>query len=144
VENFEDLLFVSLRVLENFVLGQLLAGYGSPGRIADKPGEITDEENRDVAEILEVFHLPDQDGMSHMDIRCGRIETSLDAQGFAVNLRAFQFLAQLFFANDVDRTPPDVVELFCDGNCFEVHHLTIIRRPSSSHRPERTNSIASE
>jgi hypothetical protein len=45
------------------------------------PGEVTDQEHDVVAEILEVPQLVDQHGMPEMQVRCGRIEAGLDAQG---------------------------------------------------------------
>src|SRR5262249_47033849 len=114
-------------------------------RIANQAREITDQENRNVTEILKVLHLSDQDRVAHMNVGCGGIEAGFDPQGLACFLRALQFLRQFFFTNELDGAATDVVELLLDRDHFEVAHgLQITRRPSTSHLPDSTRSIASE
>ena len=52
-----------------------------PGRIADASGEVADDQDRDVAGILELPELVQDDGPSERDVGRGRIEPELHAQG---------------------------------------------------------------
>src|SRR4249920_3750295 len=80
IENLEDLLFVSLGILGDFGAGQLLARLGLTGRVADHSGEIADEKNHRMAELLELLHFLDQHRMTQMQIRRRGIESSFYAQ----------------------------------------------------------------
>src|SRR5205823_4619130 len=130
-----------------FVFGELLACDGSARRIADQSGEISNQKDADMAEILKMFHLPDQHRVADMNIRRGRIKACLDAQRRPGALRALQFFEQLFFTNDVDRAAADMLELFLNRDCFEIsHRLFIIAAPragleSRNGRTERNRSL---
>ena len=80
IENFKNLRFISVGVCGDFFRSQLFARFGFTGRIADHPGEITDEKNYLMPEILELFHLLNEHRMTQMQIRRGRIESRFDAK----------------------------------------------------------------
>src|SRR5256885_12819440 len=51
-----------------------------PGWIADHGGEVADEKNSNVTEILKMLQLPDHHGMAQMNIRGRRIDAQLGPQ----------------------------------------------------------------
>ena len=112
------MLLVGLRVREDFFFRQLLSCDGAPGWITDQTRKVADQEDRGVAQILKVLHLPDKHRVAEMDIRRGRIEACFDAQRFAGLLRLLQLCDEFLFANDVDCTLADVLELFFDRDCL--------------------------
>ena len=80
IEDLEDLLFVGLRIGIDLVARQGgPCGTASRG-IADQPGEIADQKDDFVAELLELPHLVQQYGVSEMKIRGRGIESGLDRQ----------------------------------------------------------------
>ncbi len=83
IEQLEDLLLVGLGVGVD-----LFPGQGGTGRVAarwipDQGGEVPDQEDHFVAQLLKVAHLPDQHGMAQMQIRCRWVEARLDTQRLA-------------------------------------------------------------
>ena len=60
------------------------AGDVAAGRIADQAGHVADQEDHGVAQILEVLHLAEQDGVAQVQIGRGGIEAGLDAQRAAL------------------------------------------------------------
>src|SRR5215475_5941488 len=78
-----------------------------------------------MAEILEVFHLPDEDRMADVNVGCGRVESGFDPERLAGLLRALQLFEQFLFTDDFDGAAADVFELFFNRNCFEVAHLFV-------------------
>ena len=83
IENFVDLRHVGLGIAHDFFGAEWRTGGGASRRIADHAGEITDQENDGMAEILKMFQLAQKDGVAEMQVGCGGIEASLDAQGGA-------------------------------------------------------------
>ena len=75
-----------------------------------------------MAQILKVLHLAHQHGVAEMNVRRRRIETGLHTKWFAGLLCSFEFLDELFLADDLDRAFADVLELFGDRDGFEVTH----------------------
>ena len=69
--------------------------FRAAARIADQGRELADHEDDGVAEVLEVLHLPDQDGVAQVQIWRGRIESHLDRQLRAGLLRPLQFGAEV-------------------------------------------------
>ena len=51
-----------------------------PGGIADPGGEVADDEHRDVAEVLELAQLAQNDREAEMDVRGGRVDPELHPQ----------------------------------------------------------------
>ena len=72
---------------------QRLAGDVLAGRVADHPGEVADQEDHLVPQVLELPHLVEQHGMAQVQVRRGRVETGLDAQRAAELEPGFQLLA---------------------------------------------------
>src|SRR5262247_429067 len=83
VENLEYLLFVGLGVGNDFLASQLLACFRLAGRIPDHAGEVADQKNHLMTEILKLFHLLDQHRVTQMQIRSCGIEAGLDFKRLA-------------------------------------------------------------
>jgi hypothetical protein len=67
-----------------------------------------------MTEVLEVFHLPEQDGVAEVQIGRGRIETGFDAER-PIRFRSRQeALAQLFLADNLGEPLLYICELFFD------------------------------
>ena len=81
VENLEDLSLIGRGIVPHLFFGQGFTGFGYAGRISDHPGEITDQEDDLVAEILKVLQFMDQDRMPKMKVRCRWIKPRLNTQG---------------------------------------------------------------
>ena len=64
VEDFKYLLLVSLAVFDHFLPRQGLAGDIFAGGVADHAGEIANQENGLVAQVLKLFQFVQQDGMA--------------------------------------------------------------------------------
>ncbi|CAM2144483.1 hypothetical protein PT2222_160058 [Paraburkholderia tropica] len=65
-------------------------------RVADQRGEVADQEDHGMAEILQLAHLVEHDRVADVDVGRGRIEAELDAQRLAGG-RAFRELLLEFF-----------------------------------------------
>ncbi len=118
IENFENLLFVSLGVFGDFVARQLLARFGFAGRIADHAGKIADQKNHLMAELLKLLHLLDQHRVTQVQIRRGRIEPGFDAQRPA----PLELGDQFFFRQNLDGAALDDFELR-----LQVGHRHVLR-----------------
>ena len=99
VQNLEHLLFVRFGVAVDFLARHGRPGGVAAGWVADESGNIANQKNHGMTEILEVFHLPKQDGVAKMEIGSGGIEPGFDAQRAAGFFGLNQALAQFFFAN---------------------------------------------
>ena len=95
IQDLEDLLLVGARI------GLHLLGV-SGGRVAlrpvgspMRPGEISDQENDLVAELLELPHLVEQHRVPEMQVRRGGIEAGLDPERLATSsLRTSSLLGE--------------------------------------------------
>ena len=76
----------------------------APRRIADQRGEGTDDVHDRVPEILEVLHLPDEDGVAEVEIGRAGIDPELDPQWPARHLKQPD---QIALADHLDGAPVD-------------------------------------
>jgi hypothetical protein len=104
VEDAEDLVGVSICILVNLLARERLAGDGAARGVSDERGEIADEEDDLMAEVLKVFELAHQDGVAEMEVGCGGVKPGFDAQGDAGLPRLFEALAQVGDAYDLCRS----------------------------------------
>ena len=65
-----------------------------------------------MAEILEVFHLPHQDGVTQVNVRRGRIEAGLDHEGLARLHGPLQLGQELTLLEDLNGSFLQVLDLF--------------------------------
>ena len=75
-----DLVDVGSGVGLDLLLGEGRAGGGPTGRVADPGGEVPDDEHRDVAEILELAQLAQDDREPEVDVGRSRVDAQLHPQ----------------------------------------------------------------
>ena len=83
--------------------------------IADHAGEVADQKDDRVPEILKVFQLAQQHGVAEMQIGRGRIEAGFHAQRLVRSQRFFELGAQFGLLHNLRRAFLDVGELFVNG-----------------------------
>ncbi len=69
----------------------------APGRVADHRGEVADQEDHLVAQVLQLAQLVQDHRMAQVQVRRGWIEAQLDAQRHAALLGARQLLREFAF-----------------------------------------------
>ncbi len=95
VEYFENLVGVCFCVLRNLFAGERLASDGAARGVTDQRGEVANEKDDLVAQILKMLELSHQHGVAQMQIGCGGIEARLDANGLAAFRGSLQALLQI-------------------------------------------------
>ena len=109
-------------------------------RIADHPGEVADQEDHRVAQILKVLKLPQHHGVAQMQIRRSRIHAKLHTQRFARGPRLFELRAQIGLADNFRRSLLEVGELFVNRRKI-CHHKPLLQTGRTvSARPGRQYS----
>ena len=63
----------------------------APRRVANQRGEVTNQENDRMPQILQLAQFVEHHGVAQMDVRSGRVQPQLDAQGRSGGLGAGQF-----------------------------------------------------
>ncbi len=91
VEHQAGLGVIGLGVGLDLLDRQRRAGGVAPGRIADARGEIADEKNDRVAQILQLPELVEHHGVADMNVGRGGVEAEFDAQRLAGLVAAGQF-----------------------------------------------------
>ena len=94
IENFVHLRHVSFGVAHDLFAGERRARGGAPGRVADHAGEVADQKNDGVAEVLKMFELAQEHGVAEMEVGRGGIEARLYAQRLARGARFFELGAE--------------------------------------------------
>ena len=97
VQHQRGLLEVGHGVLLDLLAGQRRTGGVAAGRVADHGGEVADQENHLVAQVLQLAHLVQHNGVAKVQVGCGRIQAQFDAQRYAALFGARQFLGELTF-----------------------------------------------
>ena len=100
VEDFIGLLLEGARIFHHLVVGELRAGFRAARGIADHRGEVADDEDGVVAEVLELPQFREPDGEAEVDVRRGRIDAELHVQRAA----KAQFREQFRFGDDLRGT----------------------------------------
>jgi hypothetical protein len=80
IEHLVDLGRVGFGVRLHVLARERLARCILAARIADHAGEVADQENHLMSQILELAHLVEQHRVAEMQVRRGRIEAGLDPQ----------------------------------------------------------------
>ena len=78
VEHLERLPLVTLGVGHHRLVGKLRAGRRPAARIADHRREIANDEDAQVAQVLELAHLLKPDRVPQVNVRRGRVHAELD------------------------------------------------------------------
>ncbi len=82
-------------------MGELNAHGALVGGVADAAGEVADQKDNLVSQVLELAELPQGDGVAQVDDRAGRIDAQVDADRLAGSQAALQILAP----DDLDDAP---------------------------------------
>src|SRR5581483_7475593 len=94
-----NLLDVGRRVRLDLGLREARPGGRLARRVADLSGEVADDEHGDVAELLELAQLAQDDREAEVDVGRGRVDAELHPEGHA----APELAAQVRLGDDVDR-----------------------------------------
>ena len=114
IENLEDLRLVSFGVLLDLLAGKRRTRGRAARWVADHAGEIADQEDGSVAEILKVLQLAQNHRVAEMQVGSGRVHAELHAQRFARGARLLQLGAQVGFADDFRGALLEIRQLFVD------------------------------
>ena len=80
IQDLEDLRLEGLGIRFDLLRRQRRTCLGPAGRVADGGGKIADQKDHPMPEVLKVLHLPEQDGVTEVQVRRGRIKSDLDGQ----------------------------------------------------------------
>ena len=141
IEDLHRLATVGAGVVAHLIAAQLRPRLRGAGRIADPPGEIADQEDDLVTEVLEVSHLAQQHSVAEVDVRGARIEPDLDPQRAAPPPRPLQLGPQPLLGDQVDHPARQQLELLVDGG--ELLGLLLPRRHACSNRSPTASSFCS-
>ena len=83
VEDLEDLVAIGRGVARDVLARQRRPRRVLAGRVADHPGEITDQKQDVMAELLKLPELVQQHRVAEVQVGRGRVEAGLDAQRLA-------------------------------------------------------------
>src|SRR5260221_5105963 len=103
IENFEDLSFVSLGIALNVGASKRRTRDRAARGVANHPGEIPDEKNHRVAQVLEMLELANEHCVPHVKIRRRGIKARLHSHRFAGLEGILQALAQLAIMDELRR-----------------------------------------
>ena len=101
------------------MVGHGRTDFRTPRRISHAAGEIPDEKNHLMTELLKLAELADGHGVSDVQIGRGRIETFLDDQRLARFLGTLEFAFEVFDQNGLLDAAQEKIELFFDGWEFQ-------------------------
>ena len=133
VQHLVDLLGIGLGIGEHVFAGERLARGVLARGIADHAGEIADQEDHLVAQVLKLAHLVEQHRMADVQIRRRRVETGLDAQ----RPTRFQPLHQFFALDDFVRATRNRGQ-----RLFQLAHaFFLVRRVCGRSCPDRYREV---
>ncbi len=95
IEHQTGLLVIGFGVELDLLGRQRRARVVAPGRVANQAGEVANQKDDLVAEVLQLAHFVQHHGVADVDIGRGRVQPQLDAQRLAAGLRARQLLHPL-------------------------------------------------
>jgi len=97
IEDFKDLVGVGFGVLLDGFRIEGWAGFGAPSGIADAGGIIADDDDGEVASVLELADFGEDESVAEVEVGGGGIETEFDPEGSAGG----EFFGELFAGVDV-------------------------------------------
>ena len=112
VQDLEDLALVGGGVGLDLLLRQGRPGLALARGVADQAGEVADEKDHLVPQVLEVLELLNEHGVAQVQIRGGGVEPGLDPEGFPRGPGLLQAGGQFLFPNDLVAPLPDDGHLF--------------------------------
>jgi hypothetical protein len=97
IEDFEDLVSVGFGVLLDGFWIEGWAGFGAPRGIADASGVISDDDDGEMASVLELADFSEDESVAKVEVGGGGVETEFDSEGATGG----EFFAKLFAGMDV-------------------------------------------
>ena len=134
VEDLHGLGDVSRGVGLDLLLGELRARGVLAGRVADGGGAVADNEGHAVAEVLELAHLAQRDGMAEVKVRARGVDAQLDVERHA----ALELLLEVGLGHDLGSARGDDAHLLVYGQ-HEMHLSWRVIAPSPRPRPDGAN-----
>ena len=113
---------IGLGIGVDLLARQRRAGFGYASGVADHGGEIADQKNSGVAQILKMLQLAKDHGVAKMKIGGRGIHAEIGAQRLAGFQRVIELGFQLGFRNDFSDAFFQVGKLFFDGFEFHLSH----------------------
>src|SRR4030095_2563504 len=124
VDDLAELRAVRVSVPADLVRGERLARLRASRRIADHAGEVADDDDHLMAEILEVAQLAQDDRVAQMKIGRGGVEPQLDLERSASLARSLELLRELRRPHEVGRAASDDPELLVDRRELQTAQAT--------------------
>ena len=125
VEHLPELGPVRLRVAADLVPGERPPRLRAAGGVADHPGEVPDDDDDLVSEVLEIAQLLEDHRVSQVQVGRGRVESQLDLERVAGPTGALELGPQLGVHDDLGGAPTDPGELLIHGKLGNVHACII-------------------
>jgi len=97
IEDFENLVGVGFGVLLDGFGIEGWAGFGAPGGIADAGGIIADDDDGEMASVLELADFGEDESVAEVKVGSGGVEAKFDAEGAPRG----EFFGELFAGMDV-------------------------------------------
>ena len=97
IQDLEDLAFIGVGVGLDLLLGQGRPGLALAGGIADQTGEIADEKDHLMTQVLKIFQFLDEHGVAQVKVRGGGVKAGFHAQRLAGGHRTFDFGGHFLF-----------------------------------------------
>ena len=119
VEDLHGLRDVRGGVGLDLLLRELRAGGVLARRIADGGGAVADDEGHAMAQILELAHLAQRNGVAQVQVRTGGVDAELDVERHA----ALELLLEVGLGHDLGRAGGDDAHLLVDRQ-HKVHLST--------------------
>ena len=110
IKHLHGLRHVGLGVGLDLLLGEGRAGGVAARRVADKRGAVADDERDLVAQVLELAHLAQGDGVAKVKVGAGGIDAQLDVERHP----ALKLLAKLVHGHNLHGARRDDLQLFFD------------------------------
>ena len=104
IEHQAGLLVIRLGVDLDLLRRERRACAVAPGWVADQAGEVTNQENDLMPQVLQLAHFVEHHGVANVDVGCCRIQTQFDAQGLARRFRACEFFHPCVFGDQLFAT----------------------------------------
>ena len=123
VEDFEDLLEIRLGIGVDLLARQRRARFGYARGIANHRGEIANQKDGGVAQILKMFQLAQHDGVAEVEIGGRGVHAEIHAQRLPGFQRFIKACLERFFGNNFRDAFFDVSELLFDEFEFVAGHL---------------------
>src|SRR5262249_2998268 len=121
VQDLAELRAVRLRVGANLLPRERLARLRAPRGITDHAGEVADDDDDLVAEVLEVAQLLQDDRVPEVQVGRRGIEAELDQERAPGPRRALELPAQLGLDDDLGGPAPDAGHLDVDRGTGLAH-----------------------